>query len=120
MGPELLDLPVLRFIQPVNPDVNGVVELRKVGAYFLAHDEVREVAETVEQLQATLDGIVVCDGDQVHPPALSRRVNVQRLGIAIPRAQEAEMFRPPREPTVAVQVGLVKLIELVLEHEIVY
>ena len=86
---------MLRFVQPVNPEVNGVVELRKSGADLFPGDEVIARAEAFKQFESAIDGIMVGNGDEIHPPALGRRVDIEGPGIAIPAAQEAEVLGPP-------------------------
>jgi hypothetical protein len=92
---EALDFAVLRLVQAVNPEVNGVVEFRKSGAHFFAGDEIRGVTQTVKHFETAIEGIVVGYGHQIHPPALRRRVDIEGPGIAIPAAQEAEMLGAP-------------------------
>jgi hypothetical protein len=111
---------VLGFVQPVDPEVNRVVELGKRGTDFLTGDEIRPLAQAIEQLEATVEGIVVGDGHQVHSPALGRRVDIQGPGIAIPAAQEAEVLGPPRVKAVAVHISLQQLVGLSLKHKMVY
>jgi hypothetical protein len=120
IGSQALDFTVLRFVQPVNPKVNGVLEFRKRGTDFFAGDKVFELAQAVKQFEATIEGIVVGDGHQVHTPALRRRVDFQGPGIAIPAAQEAEVLGPPRVKGVAVHIGLQQLVCLSLNHKMLY
>lgn len=111
---------MLRFVQPVNPEVNGVVEFRKSGADFFAGDEIRQVAQAVKQFEAAIEGIVVGYGHEVHSPALRRRVDIEGPGIAIPAAQEAEVLGPPRVKAVTVHIGLQQLVGLSLKHKMLY
>ena len=120
IGAQFLHFAVLGFTQAVDANVHRVIEIGEVGADFLARDEIGEPTQAIKDLQAAVDRIVVRDGNQIHPPALERGVNVERLGIAVPAAQEAEMFRPPREAAMAVQIGFIELVNLSLNHEILF
>ena len=111
---------MLGLAQPVNADVDRVVKLGEVGADLFAGNEIGKLPTSIKNFQTAIDRIVVRDGDQVHSPPLERGVNVQRLRIAVPAAQEAEVFRPPREAAVAMQVGFIELVELSLKHEVLY
>jgi hypothetical protein len=115
-----LDFTVLRFVQPVNPEVNGVVEFRKSGADFFAGDEIFKVAQAFKQFAAAIEGIVVGDGHEIHAPALGGRVEIEGPGIAISAAQEAEVLGPPRVKAVAVHIGLQELVALSLKHKMLY
>lgn len=115
-----LDFAVLRFVQPVNPEMNGVVEFRESGADFFAGDEILAFAQAVEYFQAPIEGIVVGDGDEVHPPALRRPVDIERPGIAIAAAQEAEVLGPPRVKAVTVHIRLPQPVCFSLNHKMLY
>jgi len=120
IGAQALDFAVLSFTQPINADVDRVVKLGKAGAHLLTHDEIGKLPTSVENFQAAVDRIMIREGDQVHSTALEGVVDIQRLGIAIPAAQEAEVFCPPRVEAVAVQVGFIELVKLSLNHEMLY
>ena len=118
--PQLLNLPVMSLVEPVYPDVNLVAEFGKVSADFLAHHEIRNVAQAVEDFQAAVDGVVVGDGDQVHATLLGRAIDVQRVGITVPAAEKPQVFRRPRVPRVDVHVGFEKLCRLPFNHAMLY
>ena len=52
---ESLNVPVLRFVVTVDPDVDGVPEPGQVGAHLFAHHKVGKVAELVQQLEAPVE-----------------------------------------------------------------
>jgi hypothetical protein len=115
-----LDFAVLRFVQPVNPEVHGVVELPKSGVDLFAGDEIVAGAQAFKQFEAAIDRIVVSNGDEVHPAALGRPVDIEGAGIAIPAAQKAEVLGPPRVKGVAVHVRLQQLVFLSLKDKMLY
>ena len=104
----------------MNPKANSVVEFRRSGADFSAHDEIRRVAQAVNQIETVIDRIMVGDRHQVRATALCRPVDIEGPGMAIPGAQEAEVLSPPRVKAAAVHVGLRQLVWLSLNHKMLY
>jgi len=120
IGAQALDFTVLRFVQPINSEVNRVAELGKGGADFFAGDEVLKFAQAFKEFEAAIEGIVVGDGDEVHAPALRRQIDIEGPRIAITAAQEAEMLGPPRVEGVAVHIRFQQLVSLSLSHKMLY
>ena len=112
-----LDLAMLSLIEAVDADVDFMVKLGKEGAYFLPDKEVGKIAEAVENFQAAVDGIVVGDRDQIHAAPLRRAIHVERLRIAVPRAEKAQMLCRARVPAMRVQISFVQLVRLPLNHD---
>ena len=104
VGAQLLNVAVLALGDVVNADVNLVLEIRQVGTDFLADDEIAG-RPPVEQFQATVDGIVIGDGNQVHPALLGGAVDGQRRGVGIAAAEQAQVPGGARVIRMHMKVG---------------
>jgi len=82
-GPQFVKLEMVSHGQAVNADMDSVVESGEARAHFLAHDEVWNLTQAIEHVQAALDRIVLGDRDEVHPSPLRCVVDLQGLGIAV-------------------------------------
>ena len=102
---------MLRFRVPVHPDVDGVTEAGEKGAHFFADHKVWKVSQLVQQLQTSVNRVMVGDGDQIHAPQLCPAVDLQGLGIAVAGSKEPQVFCRPRVPAVHVQVSFVESVQ---------
>jgi len=102
IGSQILNLPVLSFAVAVNPEVDGVLKLRQVSRDFLSQDEVRQITQPVQQVEAPLNRVVIRDGHQIHPSPFGLTINVQRPGVTVEAPEEAEVLGGAGIPAVDV------------------
>src|ERR1700733_9100856 len=82
-----LDLGVLGFIQVPQEQVNPHAVVRKLGSHFLADKGVWMLAD----LQATVDPVVVREGDVSHPFLFQSAVQHLWIGVAIRKLEAAKI-----------------------------
>ena len=111
---------MLRLAEAIDANVNLVPEFGEVGADLLAQDEVRQVAEAVQEFQSAVDGIVVRNRDQVHSAALGGAIHFEGLRIAVAAAEKAQMLRLTRMPGMDVQIRFEQFCGLPFNHSLLY
>ena len=73
---DLLDVPVLGFVDIQRQDVNLAAVLGEIGRDFFADESVRQMGD----FQRAFDAVVVRDGDKRHAPCFSDLINLVRFG----------------------------------------
>ncbi len=101
---QVLEGAVLGLSDSIDGDVDRIAEFRNKRRNFFADDKIGQVAHLIQKLPATINGIVVGDGDEVHPSALGSEIDVARARIAIARADEPHVLGASGEIAVAVEI----------------
>jgi hypothetical protein len=89
----------------VDAEVHFDVTIAKAARHFLADDHVVMRRQMIEQLERTVNRIVIGDGDQVHAARLGDAIHVPGLRIAVARAEKRHVAVDLRGPGVNMQVG---------------
>ena len=97
------DLGVLRLRKSPDKEVNFARILRKISRNLLAYKSIRQCRNR----QTSLDGVVVGDGNKVHPRRLGAPVQLERIGVAIGKIKPAEepVFRSITELRMKVEIA---------------
>lgn len=92
---ERLDLAMDGLREAVHAKVHDEIGARPPAGHFLAHQEVTGVSVPVEELETTIDAVVIGDRDEVHATHACHAIHVGRRRIAIAAPQEREIAVQP-------------------------
>ena len=86
------DIAMLLFRNPPDQNVQLAGVIRKVSSNLLADESPRQM----RNFQATIDRIVIGNGDVIHPMFTELFIQLLRIGIAVGKIESAEkpFFRP--------------------------
>ena len=82
---QALDFAVLRLVDSPHEQMHLAAVLGEIGRHLLAD----ECARLVRDFEATLDAVVVGDGDEIHPARAKQVVEFPGLGIAVGKIEPA-------------------------------
>jgi hypothetical protein len=80
---QMLHVAMQRFRHLVRSDVYLDITIWKPARDLLADNHIIRIRTPLEQLEATIDGVVIGDADEIHPALASHAVDIDRPRVAI-------------------------------------
>jgi hypothetical protein len=103
VAPQPLDLAVLLFVQPPHADMDALAGLGEIRFHLFTDEEILQVGVLVQQVERTVDRVVIGQGDVRHPPFFRDAIDVLGRVVAVSGIRATKVLED-RKTAVTVQV----------------